>query len=104
MCYKCQVYGYLVASCSSLVRVTTIDGTPTEATELDFDMYIFKGEDSETDKEPTSDDVGLSCINQTLSTHLFIVKCVFSPPTEKDDWRKVLPSTHSLKLKIRVVK
>jgi len=47
-------------------------------------VYIFKGEDSETDEEPTSDDIGLIYINQTPSTHLSVVKCV-SSPTEKED-------------------
>jgi len=40
-----------------------------EATDSDFDVYTFKEEDSKTDEETTSDDVGLNCINQTLSTH-----------------------------------
>ena len=63
-CYNCQGYGHLVASCHSLVRITIIDGTPTEATESSSDMFIFKGEeDSETDEDPTSDYVGLNCIN-----------------------------------------
>jgi len=39
-CYKCQGYGH--ASCPSLVRITIIDGTSTEATELDSDVYIFE--------------------------------------------------------------
>jgi len=47
-------------------------------------VYIFEGEE-ETDKEPTSDDVGLNYINQTSSTHLSVVKCVSSSPAEKDD-------------------
>ena len=59
------MFEYLVASCPSLVRITIIDGTPTEATESDSDVYIFEGEDSETHEEPTSKDVGLNCINQT---------------------------------------
>jgi len=48
-------------------------------------VYIFKGEDSETDEEPTSDDVGLNYINQTPLTHLSVIKCVPSQPAEKDD-------------------
>ena len=79
-CYKCQGYRHLAASCRSLV-------TPIEATKSDSDVYIFKGEDSEIDEEPTSD-AGLNCINQTPSTHLFVVKCVSSTPAEKYDWRK----------------
>jgi len=71
-----QGYWHLAASFSSLVKITIIDGTVTEATESDSDVHIFKGEDSETDKEPTSDDVGLNCINQTSSTHLSVVICV----------------------------
>jgi len=54
-CYKCQGY--------RLVRITIIDGIPTEVTESDFDVYNFKGEDSETDEELISDNVGLNCIN-----------------------------------------
>jgi len=50
-------------------------------------VYIFDGEE-ETDEEPTSDDVDLNGINQTHSTHLSVVRCVLSQPTEKDDWRK----------------
>jgi len=51
-------------------------------------VYIFKGEDSETDEDPTSDYIGLNCINQTPSIHLSIIRCVPSQPAEKDDWRK----------------
>ena len=51
-------------------------------------MYIFEGEEDSGDEEPTSDDIGLNCINQTLSTHFFVVSCVPSQPTEEDDWRK----------------
>ena len=67
-------------------------------------MYTFKGEDSETDEEPTSDDVGLNCINQTGSTHLFVVKCVPSQPIEKDDWRKGAIFHTVTKLEIRIVR
>jgi len=31
-CYKCQGHGHLAASCHSLVKITIIDGTHTEAT------------------------------------------------------------------------
>jgi len=71
-----------------IVRITIIDGTPIEATESDSDVYIFKGEDFETDEEPKNDDFGLNCINQTSLTHLFVVGCDHSQPAEKDDWRK----------------
>jgi len=47
-------------------------------------VYIFKGEDPETDEEPTSDDVG--CINQTTSTQLSFVRYVSSQLAEKDNW------------------
>jgi len=47
-------------------------------------VYIFKGEDSETDEKPTSDYVGLNCINQTPYIHLSVVTCVPSQPAEKD--------------------
>ena len=51
--------------------------------------YIYDpGENSEIDEDPTSDDVGLNCINQTPSTHLSVVRCVPSQLAEKDDWRK----------------
>jgi len=95
-CYKCQGYRHLAASCPSLVRVTIINGTPTEATESNSNVYIFKGEHYEADEEPTSDDVGLNCINQTLSTYLSVVRCVPSQPIEVNDWRKkyYLPHVH----------
>ena len=59
-CYKCQCYGHLAANCPSLA---IIDGTLTEATEPDSDVYIFKGEEDSGDEEPTSDNIGLNCIN-----------------------------------------
>ena len=62
---KFHNYEQLAASCPSLIRITIIDGTLTEVIESDSDVYIFKREDSETDEEPTSDNVGLNCINQT---------------------------------------
>jgi len=86
--YKFQDYGHLAVSCHSLVRITIIDETLTEVTELDSDVYIFKWEDSETGEEPTSDDIGLNYINQTPSTHLSVVRCVPSQQAENNDWRK----------------
>ena len=59
-----------------------------EATESDAEEYTYDPEDVETDDEPTSDNVGLNCINQTPSTHLSVVRCVLSQPTEMDGWRK----------------
>ena len=49
-CYKCQGYEYLAASCPSRVKITVIDGTPTEATESDSDEYTYYP-DVETDDE-----------------------------------------------------
>jgi len=92
------------ANCPSLVRITIIDRTPTEVTESNSDVYIFKREDSKTDEEPTSDGVSLNCINQISSTHLSIIKCVSFPPAEKDDWRKMSPSIRSPNLEIRIVR
>jgi len=51
-------------------------------------VCIFKGEDFETDDEPTSDDIGLNYFSQTSSTHLSVVRCVPSQQAKKDDWRK----------------
>jgi len=51
-------------------------------------VYIFKGEDSQTDEEPTSDNVALNYIHQIPSTHLPVVKSISSLPAEKDNWRK----------------
>jgi len=67
-------------------------------------VYIFKVEDSETDEEPTSDDVGLNCINQTPLTYLSVVKCVSFPPAEKDDWRKSATFHMSTKIEDRSYK
>ena len=103
-CYKCQGYGHLAASCPSLVKITIIDRIPTEATEPDSDVYIFEGGDSETDIKPTSDDVGLNCINQTPSTRLSVVRCDPSQPAKKMSREKALPFTRSPKLKIRIVR
>jgi len=51
-----------------------MDETPTEATESKSDVYIFKGEDSETDEDLISDDVGQS----NATTHLSVVKCALT--------------------------
>jgi len=51
-------------------------------------LKIYDPRDVETDKEPTSDNVGLNCINQTPSTHLPVVRCVSPQLVEKNDWRK----------------
>ena len=60
--------------------------------------------DVETDDESSSNDVGVNCIRLTSSTHLSVVKCVPSPPAEKDDWRRTATFTCSPRLKIRVVR
>ena len=60
----------------------------TEATKSDSEEYTYNSGDVENDEESTSKDVGFNCINQTPSTHLSVVKCVSSPPAEKDNWRK----------------
>ena len=88
-CYKYQGYGHLAASCSSLVKITIFDGTPTEATESDSNQYTYHS-DIETDNESSSDDVGLNCIRSTSSTYLSVVKCVPSPPAEKVNWRRIV--------------
>ena len=75
----------MAASCSNLVKITIIDGTPIEATESDSDEYTYHP-NVETDVESSSDDVDLNCIKPTSSTH--VVKCAPSPPTEKIDWRR----------------
>jgi len=69
-------------------NITIIDGTPIETTESQSEKYIYDPGDVETGEELTSDDVGLNCINQTPSTHLFVIRCVPSQPAEKNDWRK----------------
>jgi len=85
-CYKCQGYGYLVAICPSLVKITIIDGASIEATGSDSE-YTYHP-DVKTDDVSSSDDVGLNCIRPTPSIHLSVIKCVPSPPAEKVDWRK----------------
>ena len=77
-----------MASCPNLVRITIIDGTLIEATESDFEEYIYDPGNVETDKKPTSDDIGLNCINQTTLTHWSFVRYVPSRPAEKNDRRK----------------
>jgi len=67
-----DVYGHLAASWPSFVRITIIDGIYIEATEPDSDLYIFEGEEEETDEELTSDDVGLNCINKHQLTCLLL--------------------------------
>ena len=70
-----------------LVKITIIDGTLIEATELDSKEHTYHT-NVETDDESSSDDVGLNCIRPTPSTLLSVVKCVPSPPAEKVDWRR----------------
>ena len=103
-CYKYQAYEHLAASCSSLVRITIIDGTSTEVNDPDSYVYILEGEDSKTDEEPTSDDVNLNCINQISSIHLSVVRCVPSQPTEKDDWRKNATFHTFTKMETKIVR
>ena len=62
-CYKCQGYEHLATNCFRLIRITIIDRIPTEATESGSEEYIYDPGNVETDEEPTSDDVGLNCIN-----------------------------------------
>ena len=57
-------YGHLAVSCHILVKIIIIDGTPTEAIELDSEEYIYDLRDAEIVEEFTSDDVGLNCINK----------------------------------------
>ena len=83
-CYKCQGYGHLAVSYPSLVKITVIDETPTEATESDSEEYIYDPGDVETDEKLTSD-YGLNCIKQILPTHFSVVICVFSQLAGKDD-------------------
>jgi len=83
-CYKCQDYGHLTTSCFSLIKITIIDGTPTETTESNSDEYTYHP-DVKGDDESSSNDVGLNCIRQTPFTHLSVVKCVSSSLEEKVD-------------------
>jgi len=67
-----NAYGHLAASYLSLVKITILDGIPTEATESDSYEYTYHP-DVKTDDESLNDDVGLNCIRPTPSTHLSIV-------------------------------
>ena len=82
--YKCQSYEHLAAICPNLVKITIIDGAPTEATESNSNEDTYHP-DVDTDDKSSSDDVGLNCIRPTSFIHLSVVKCVPFPPTEKDD-------------------
>jgi len=74
-CYICQGYRHLATNCPSLVKITIIDGTPTEVTESDSDEYTYHP-DVETDDESSSDNIGLTALGQRrlpicLSSNMF---------------------------------
>ena len=78
--------------------------TITEATKSDSDVYIFKGEDFETDEEPQV----MMLVSIVLIKHhqLTCQLLNVSPPHQlkKTIGEKVLPFTYSLKLEIIIVK
>jgi len=97
-------YRHLAASCPSLVKITIIDGTPTEAIELDSEEYIYDPGDAETDEEFTSDDVGSIVL---IKHHQLICLLLDVPPhnlPERMIGEKMLSFTDSLKLEIRIIR
>ena len=77
----------LGSSCPSLARITIIDGPPTETTESDFDVYIFKEKILKLTKSlQMMMLVSIVLIKHNQLTCLFLD--VPSQQVEKDNWRK----------------
>ena len=77
---------------------------PLKLTESDSDVYIFKGEDSETDEKPTNYDVVsiASIKHHQLTCLLLNVSPLYQ--MKKMIIERVPLSTHSPKMKIRIVR
>ena len=63
------------------IKITIIDGAPTEAPEFDSEEFTYQVDEEvgdESDNDHDGENVVYSCIRQAPSTHLCIVRCAFS--------------------------
>ena len=65
-CYKCQGYDHVVTNCSSLVKITLVNGVPEVVSDSDSVEFIFQREDEDSDieDETTGDDMVLTTLSQ----------------------------------------
>jgi len=87
----------MTVNCPSPVKITIIDEAPIEAPESDSKDFTDQvgevGDDFDDNHE--GEDVVLSCIRYTPSTHLFVVRCAFHNQKKKTIREELQSSTCS---------
>jgi len=103
-CYKCQDYGHLAANCPNLIRITIIDERPPKPLSQTLMCASLREKILKLMKSPQV----MMLVSIVLVKHhpLTCMLLNVSPPYQpkKTIGEKVLHSTRSPKLKIRVVK
>ena len=87
--YRCQDYDHIAANYSSEMKITFINGVPTQTPESDDEEVTYhpdinKDDDSDYDQEGS--DAECNYIQLAPSNYIPVVRCAFSQ--EKDDCRR----------------
>ena len=100
-CYRWQGHGHMAAKYDSEIKITFIDRIPTEAHDSDSEEFAYQSdpdEDDDSNYNQEDSSVECNCTQITSSNYISIVRCAFSQYEEKNDWRRTVISTHSLRL------
>ena len=78
----------MAATCPSPFKISVINGNPMEESDSETEEFIYQpdGEDCDFDDDTPRDDTTLNCVRTT--PQLFVVRCAYSQPKEKEDWRR----------------
>jgi len=103
-CYKCQGYNHIATNCLSEMKVTFVNGVPTQAPESDDEKVTYHpkiNEDDDFDYDQESSDAECNYIHLILSNYVSVVRCAFS---QENNWEELLSFTHLLRLETRIGK
>ena len=80
-CYRCQGYGHIAANCPCEMKITLINGVPTQTPESDDEEVTYYpdiNEDDDSDYDQEGLDAECNYIQLTPSTYIFVARCAFS--------------------------
>jgi len=79
--YRCQGYGHIAANCPSEMKITFINGVPTQAPESDDEEITYHpdiSEDDASDYDQEGSDAECKYIQLAPSNYISVVRCAFS--------------------------
>ncbi|KAI0507857.1 hypothetical protein KFK09_013985 [Dendrobium nobile] len=86
-CFRCQGYGHIASQCSSPYKVSIVEEVTEDDLEPEVDQVHQVEEEGEYFEED-DDTTVLSCLRQSDTSPICVVRCALSQPTPTDDWRR----------------